>query len=98
MSTNSLPSPVIVAIDLGTSSTKTIVVDAVGHIVSRATVRISRFDPKPGGVGPSNQRESAVVWDRATGEALGPLLGWQDRRTAGRAKKFDDLGWSDLVR
>ncbi|AQX15657.1 hypothetical protein BCR15_07745 [Tessaracoccus lapidicaptus] len=32
----------------------------------------------------STQRESAVVWDRATGEPVGPMLGWQDRRTAQR--------------
>lgn len=33
----------------------------------------------------STQRESAVIWERATGEPVGPLLGWQDRRTAARA-------------
>lgn len=33
----------------------------------------------------STQRESAIVWDRATGEPVGPVLGWQDRRTAARA-------------
>lgn len=36
------------------------------------------------GIGISNQRESALVWDHATGEPLGAMLGWQDRRTAGR--------------
>lgn len=30
----------------------------------------------------STQRESAVVWDRTTGDPVSPLLGWQDRRTA----------------
>ena len=130
---SSRATPVIVAVDQGTSSTKTIVVDAGGRILSRASVKISRSDPQPGwveqnaaeittsvtrsltqavdalydngggefdirGVGLSNQRESAVVWNRATGEALGPMLGWQDRRTAGRVREFDDLGWSELVR
>lgn len=32
-------------------------------------------------VGVSNQRGSTVVWDRATGEPVGPGLGWQDLRT-----------------
>jgi len=32
-------------------------------------------------VGISNQRGSTVVWDRATGEPVGPGLGWQDLRT-----------------
>ncbi|MFT3888170.1 MAG: FGGY family carbohydrate kinase [Arachnia sp.] len=36
----------------------------------------------------STQRESAVVWDRATGEPVGPMLGWQDRRTAGRVAEL----------
>ncbi|MGK5683160.1 FGGY family carbohydrate kinase [Actinoplanes sp. URMC 104] len=31
-------------------------------------------------VGLSTQRESAVVWDRRTGEPAGPVLGWQDQR------------------
>lgn len=33
-------------------------------------------------LGLSSQRESALVWDRATGRPVGPMLGWQDRRTA----------------
>jgi glycerol kinase len=32
-------------------------------------------------VGITNQRASTVVWDRATGEPIGPALGWQDLRT-----------------
>jgi glycerol kinase len=34
-------------------------------------------------VGVTNQRGSTVVWDRATGEPVGPALGWQDLRTIG---------------
>jgi glycerol kinase len=34
-------------------------------------------------VGITNQRASTVVWDRATGEAVGPGIGWQDLRTVG---------------
>ena len=34
-------------------------------------------------VGIANQRASTVVWDRATGEPVGPGVGWQDLRTAG---------------
>src|SRR3954447_920043 len=32
-------------------------------------------------VGVTNQRGSAVVWDRATGEPVAPAQGWQDLRT-----------------
>jgi glycerol kinase len=35
------------------------------------------------GVGICNQRASTIVWDRATGEPVGPALGWQDLRTIG---------------
>lgn len=35
------------------------------------------------GVGITNQRASTIVWDRATGEPVGPGLGWQDLRTVG---------------
>ena len=34
-------------------------------------------------VGVANQRASAIVWDRTTGEPVGPGLGWQDLRTVG---------------
>ena len=34
-------------------------------------------------VGVTNQRASTVAWDRATGEPVGPGLGWQDLRTVG---------------
>jgi glycerol kinase len=35
------------------------------------------------GIAISNQRGSTIVWDRATGEPVGPGLGWQDLRTVG---------------
>lgn len=38
----------------------------------------------------STQRESAVVWDRATGQPVGPMLGWQDRRTSSRVAELAD--------
>jgi glycerol kinase len=34
-------------------------------------------------VGIANQRTSTILWDRATGEPVGPGLGWQDLRTVG---------------
>ncbi len=33
-------------------------------------------------VGIANQRETTVLWDRATGRPLAPAIVWQDRRTA----------------
>ncbi|WP_139738202.1 FGGY-family carbohydrate kinase [Actinomyces wuliandei] len=40
------------------------------------------LDAAPEGVAISNQRESVVAWDARTGAALGPVIGWQDSRTA----------------
>jgi glycerol kinase len=45
---------------------------------------MSGIDPaEVAAVGLSTQRESCVIWDRRTGEALTPVLSWQDQRTEG---------------
>ena len=44
------------------------------------------------GVGIANQRASTVVWDRATGEPVGPGVGWQDLRTAGTCLMLQQQG------
>ena len=44
------------------------------------------------GVGITNQRASAVVWDRATGQPVGPALGWQDLRTVTECLVFQADG------
>src|SRR5258708_20955843 len=36
------------------------------------------------GIGITNQRETTVVWDRATGKPIHNAIVWQDRRTADR--------------
>src|SRR3954454_1538149 len=41
-------------------------------------------------VGLSTQRESLLVWDRATGEPLGPMLSWQDQRTVADCARLRD--------
>ena len=34
------------------------------------------------GIGITNQRETTVIWDRATGKPIHNAIVWQDRRTA----------------
>lgn len=46
-----------------------------------ARTAIARHGATVTAVGITNQRASTVVWDRATGEPIGPALGWQDLRT-----------------
>jgi glycerol kinase len=43
-------------------------------------------------VGIANQRASTVLWDRATGEAVGPGVGWQDLRTAAMCLALKEQG------
>jgi glycerol kinase len=121
-------SPLVLAIDQGTSSTKALLVDAEGRVVARATAPLSEAQPSPGwveqdagelwqsvraavaacvdvgvaqrieAVGLSTQRESLVLWDRRTGEPLGPLVSWQDQRTAGQCRELAAAGAGPLVR
>jgi glycerol kinase len=49
-------------------------------------------------VGLSTQRESMLLWDRATGEPLGPLLGWQDTRGAAQCARLRTEGHGARVR
>jgi glycerol kinase len=51
-----------------------LVLDAVAEATAAAGRTITA-------VGITNQRASTIVWDRGTGEPIGPALGWQDLRT-----------------
>jgi glycerol kinase len=47
-------------------------------------------------IGITNQRETTVVWDRATGVAIGNAIVWQDRRTAGICDALREAGHAAL--
>jgi len=49
-------------------------------------------------VGITNQRETVVAWDAATGKALHPAIVWQDRRTAGRCRELAEAGHAEMLR
>jgi glycerol kinase len=74
--------------------------DAIWDSVRRAVAGcLDGAPPAPiDAVGISNQRESLVLWDRATGAALGPLLSWQDRRTAPHCARLRSGGAAERVR
>ncbi|MGC5016198.1 FGGY family carbohydrate kinase [Streptosporangium sp. DT93] len=120
--------PLVLAVDQGTGSTKALLVDGDGRIVSRGSAPVSESRPLPGwveqsaeeiwesvrravadcvdpalaprvaGIGLSDQRESLVLWERRTGRPVGPLLSWQDRRTAGRCRALAATGAGPAVR
>jgi len=104
----------VAAIDQGTTSSRCIVFDGRGGIVSLAQREHRQIFPRPGwvehdaaeiwstveqvvlealedaglvpgdlaAVGITNQRETTVVWDRATGRPVHNAITWQDTRTA----------------
>lgn len=43
-------------------------------------------------IGITNQRETAIVWDRATGKPVYPAICWQDRRTAEMCEELKRRG------
>lgn len=43
-------------------------------------------------IGLTNQRETTLLWDRATGRPLAPAIVWQDRRTAGLCRRLRARG------
>jgi glycerol kinase len=49
-------------------------------------------------IGITNQRETAVVWDRATGEPIHRAIVWQDRRTAALCRALAEQGAEAEVR
>ncbi len=49
------------------------------------------------GLGITNQRETTVVWERATGRPLANAIVWQDRRTAPLCAELAREGWVDHV-
>jgi glycerol kinase len=53
---------------------------------------------RPAAIGISNQRESVVVWDRATGKPVGPCVVWQCRRTAPFCAELRSRGADSLIR
>jgi len=59
---------------------------------------LGAVDPqRVAGIGITNQRETIVVWDRATGEPIHRAIVWQDRRTAGECARLKEDGAEPLV-
>lgn len=119
----------ILSLDQGTTSSRAIVFDKKGRIVSLAQKDFKQYFPKPGwvehdpqeiwssqsavmmealanqgikaadiaGIGITNQRETTIVWDRATGRAIYPAIVWQDRRTAGICDALKAQGKAEIV-
>jgi glycerol kinase len=114
----------VLAIDQGTTSTRAIIFDHAGSIVSVGQKEHEQIFPRAGWVehnpveisentrhvvgqalakadlntgdlaaaGITNQRETAVVWDRTTGEPVYNAVVWQDTRTQSIVEELGALG------
>ena len=120
----------VLAIDQGTTSTRTIAFDAGGRAAAIARRALTQHygdagrvehDPEeiwrdtrttvsevvercPSGaaavaaLGITNQRETVVLWDRASGTPIHRAIVWQDRRTAEECARLKAQGAEELVR
>jgi len=119
----------LMAIDQGTTSSRSIIFDSKGAIVSVAQQEFTQFFPSDGwvehdadeivtsvisvcreamqkagvvasdiaSIGITNQRETTVVWDKATSKPVCPAIVWQDRRTAEYCEHLKALGHEPMV-
>ncbi|MEM9001652.1 MAG: glycerol kinase GlpK [Bacteroidota bacterium] len=120
----------ILALDQGTTSSRAVIFDKKGVIVSIAQKEFTQIFPKPGwvehdateiwstqagiaaeavtkkgldgsqiaAIGITNQRETAVVWDKHTGEPVHNAIVWQDKRTADFCDDLKKQGKTEFIR
>ncbi|MGH8033225.1 MAG: FGGY family carbohydrate kinase, partial [Luteimonas sp.] len=120
----------ILAIDQGTTSSRAIVFDRDGQVVSMAQREFGQIFPQPGwvehnpreiltsvlvtvteainnaqidarqvaGIGITNQRETTVVWDKASGQPIHNAIVWQSRQTTAICERLKADGCEPLVR
>lgn len=121
-------SPLVLAIDQGTTGTTALLIDPALRVLATHNVEFPNHYPKPGwvehdtdeiwvsvaqavsgalaraqvdarrvaAVGITNQRETSLLWDRASGRPIHKALVWQDRRTADRCQALKDAGHEAL--
>ena len=119
----------IAALDQGTTTSRAILFNSRGEIVSKAQYPFRQIFPQPGwvehdpmeiwattvralseavdaahidpkaiaGVGITNQRETAILWDRRTGQPVYNAIVWQCRRTAEICDRLKADGLGETV-
>ena len=120
----------ILALDQGTTSSRAILFDRAGSVVSSAQREFAQIFPEPGwvehnprdiltsvlvtvtellantqvelgeiaAIGITNQRETTMVWDRATGQPVHNAIVWQSRQSAAICERLQKEGYEPLVR
>src|SRR3989339_410858 len=68
-------------------------------VALKKALELSKIDPNQiAAIGITNQRETSLIWERATGRAIHPALVWQDRRTADLCRQMKSQGLEPLFR
>ncbi|MDP6509406.1 MAG: glycerol kinase GlpK [Chloroflexota bacterium] len=67
-------------------------------VLAAAVAALSGTGVVPVALGITNQRETTILWDSASGRALAPAIVWQCRRTAERCAELTAAGHTDLIR
>ncbi len=120
----------VLALDQGTTSSRSILFNHDGAIVTAASQEFPQVYPRPGwvehdplaiwetqiataaavlerasagpediaAIGITNQRETTVVWDRATGQPVHNAIVWQCRRTTDTCERLKAAGLEDEFR
>jgi glycerol kinase len=71
----------------------------IWHTVQQAATQAIRDAGSPplDSIGITNQRETTVLWDRRTGQPVGPAVVWQCRRTAARCEALMAAGKAEEI-
>ncbi len=120
----------VLTLDQGTTSSRAILFNKNGKIVSSAQKEFKQIYPNPGwvehdpmeiwstqasviteavlkenckpgniaAIGITNQRETTVVWERATGKPVYNAIVWQDRRTSEQCDTLREKGLEKMIR
>ena len=64
----------------------------------RALERSGRDASRVAAIGITNQRETTILWERATGRAVAPAIVWQSRVSAGICRRLRETGVEEEVR
>ena len=119
----------VIALDQGTTSSRAIIFDVNGKVVSLSQHPFAQIYPQPGwvehdaneiwstqievaqramanigataadiaAIGITNQRETAIVWDKVTGEPIHHAIVWQCRRTAEFCEELKRRGLEERI-
>ncbi|MCE0740752.1 glycerol kinase GlpK [Bacillus sp. G16] len=70
------------------------VLAVIATVISESGISASQI----AGIGITNQRETAVVWDKDTGNPVYNAIVWQSRQTSGICEELREKGYNDLFR